>query len=199
MALLDFVALIIIVIVAVVVVNYLTGSRQEKSEPGWQKPVAVDWSAINDSELQRFIAAGQKINAIKRYRELTGEGLKEAKDAVEYASANPGGAASKKKTAYDTPDAGIRDLVRDGEIDRAVEVYRVFAGVDEYTARDAIRQIERELRLGDEPAPVNQAHILELLRQDKKIEAIKVYRETTGLGLKEAKDAVEAIERGMLP
>ena len=32
-----------------------------------------------------------------------------------------------------------------------------------------------------------------LLAQDKKIHAIKVYREHTGLGLKEAKDAVEAM------
>ena len=33
----------------------------------------------------------------------------------------------------------------------------------------------------------------------RKIEAIKLYREFTGLGLKEAKDAVEAIERGQRP
>lgn len=35
-----------------------------------------------------------------------------------------------------------------------------------------------------------------LLAQDKKIQAIKLYRENFGGGLKEAKDAVEAIERG---
>lgn len=32
------------------------------------------------------------------------------------------------------------------------------------------------------------------LRGGNKIEAIKLYRETTGLGLKESKDAVEALE-----
>ncbi len=36
-----------------------------------------------DAELQALVAAGRKIEAIKRYRELTGVGLKEAKDAVE--------------------------------------------------------------------------------------------------------------------
>ena len=36
----------------------------------------------------------------------------------------------------------------------------------------------------------------ELSSAGRKIEAIKVYREETGAGLKEAKDAVEAIERG---
>ncbi len=38
----------------------------------------------------------------------------------------------------------------------------------------------------------------ELLRQGKKIEAIKIYREQTGVGLKEAKDAVDDMERRML-
>jgi ribosomal protein L7/L12 len=35
-----------------------------------------------------------------------------------------------------------------------------------------------------------------MLDQGKKIEAIKIYREATNAGLKEAKDAVKAIERG---
>jgi len=36
--------------------------------------------------------------------------------------------------------------------------------------------------------------VLEPLMRGNKIEAIRVYREATGVGLKEAKDAVEAIE-----
>jgi large subunit ribosomal protein L7/L12 len=39
--------------------------------------------------------------------------------------------------------------------------------------------------------------IVSLLKQGRKIEAIKLYREQTGLGLKEAKDAVEQIERDL--
>ncbi|MBI3099817.1 MAG: ribosomal protein L7/L12 [Planctomycetes bacterium] len=41
-----------------------------------------------------------------------------------------------------------------------------------------------------------RAAVLDLIRQNRKIEAIKAYREKTGSGLKEAKDAVEAMERG---
>ena len=37
--------------------------------------------------------------------------------------------------------------------------------------------------------------VVDLLRKNQKIEAIKVLREATGLGLKEAKDAVEILER----
>lgn len=40
-----------------------------------------------------------------------------------------------------------------------------------------------------------EARLLELIRANQKIEAIKRYREKTGLGLKEAKDAVEDLER----
>jgi ribosomal protein L7/L12 len=39
------------------------------------------------------------------------------------------------------------------------------------------------------------ADIMDLIRRGRKIEAIKLYREQTGVGLKEAKDAVEQIER----
>jgi hypothetical protein len=37
--------------------------------------------------------------------------------------------------------------------------------------------------------------IAEAVRQGKKIEAIKLYRQSTGVGLKEAKDAVEEMQR----
>jgi ribosomal protein L7/L12 len=194
----------IAIVVLLLVVNYINVSRQERREgvSGISRPLAtINSAAINDALVQDYIAKGQKINAIKRYRELTGVGLKEAKDAVEFAEANPGVVAGKKQTpAYDAPDAGIRDLVRDGDIERAVEVYRVYAGVDEYTARNAVKTIENELGLGSksDSSTTENAHILELLRQGNKIEAIKLYRALTGLGLKEAKDAVDEMERGMM-
>lgn len=40
-----------------------------------------------------------------------------------------------------------------------------------------------------------QADIAQALRDGRKIEAIKLYREATGVGLKEAKDYVDTIER----
>jgi len=47
-----------------------------------------------------------------------------------------------------------------------------------------------------EPASVaasEDPRVIELLQSDKKIEAIKLYRELTGVGLAEAKDAVEGL------
>jgi ribosomal protein L7/L12 len=48
------------------------------------------------------------------------------------------------------------------------------------------------------PAPgeaPGQAEIFDLLSRGQKIQAIKLYRQRTGAGLKDAKDAVEAMER----
>ncbi len=42
------------------------------------------------------------------------------------------------------------------------------------------------------------SQVEDFILRGKKIEAIKAYREATGVGLKEAKDAVEAIQRKLL-
>jgi ribosomal protein L7/L12 len=68
-------------------------------------------------------------------------------------------------------------------------------------AKEAVEAIER-----GEPLPIPEMvdesferELISLLDQGQKIEAIKLYRERTGVGLKEAKDAVEAIQRGERP
>jgi ribosomal protein L7/L12 len=100
-----------------------------------------------EGHVRTLMAEGRKIEAIKVYREATGAGLKEAKDAVE----------------------GL-DL-RGG--------------------------LSHQLDVGEDFEP----QLLSLLEQGQKIRAIKVYRERTGVGLKEAKDAVEALGRrhGIVP
>ncbi|MBM2620441.1 ribosomal protein L7/L12 [Actinoplanes sp. LDG1-06] len=61
--------------------------------------------------------------------------------------------------------------------------------------------IERKLdavmaHLGiEEPSPAEDAQVLAHLMRGEKIQAIKVYRERTGAGLAEAKDAVERLAR----
>ncbi|MXG90279.1 ribosomal protein L7/L12 [Nocardioides flavescens] len=66
----------------------------------------------------------------------------------------------------------------------------------------AVARLEAQLGAGGgavaaAPPPPDPAWLVEvrsLLVRGKKIQAIKVYREGTGAGLKEAKDAVEAME-----
>ncbi|GAA1145594.1 ribosomal protein L7/L12 [Ornithinicoccus hortensis] len=53
-------------------------------------------------------------------------------------------------------------------------------------------------QLPDQPGvPHGADEVVQLLRQDKKIAAVKAYREATGEGLAEAKRAVEDIERSL--
>jgi hypothetical protein len=52
-----------------------------------------------------------------------------------------------------------------------------------------------KLQYHDAPLPVAQSEALKWLRQGNKIEAIKAFRAATGVGLKEGKDAVDALER----
>ncbi|GAA4534112.1 ribosomal protein L7/L12 [Amycolatopsis samaneae] len=84
----------------------------------------------------------------------------------------------------------------------------LFLGVLAYASQGTkslehrLARVERKLdlvlgHLGvDEPGTELAGEVEALLRQDKKIVAIKRYREVTGAGLKEAKDAVERISRG---
>ena len=51
-----------------------------------------------------------------------------------------------------------------------------------------------QAEMGQAVMESGMAEIIALLRRGRKIEAIKLYREMTGLGLKEAKDAVDRME-----
>jgi ribosomal protein L7/L12 len=97
----------------------------------------------------------------------------------------------------------IRQLVHEGKKIDAIKLVREQTDLGLKEAKDVVEAIER----GEMPEltarPAATAHgvsgvdldeINELLLRDKKIEAIKLYREQTGVGLKEAKDAIEAIE-----
>ncbi len=114
-------------------------------------PLLSQASAL--SEIARFIRAGNKIEAIKAYRQTFGGGLKEAKDAVEALAAG----RSIHFPAVVQPPAAA-------QAGRAATLQEIAAVVE----------------------------------AGNKIEAIKMYRGTFGGGLKEAKDAVEAIETGQM-
>ncbi len=65
-------------------------------------------------------------------------------------------------------------------------------------ADQRVARVERKLdlvldHLGLEGEDPRMGEVLSLVRTDKKIQAIKVYREITGAGLKEAKDAVDRL------
>jgi ribosomal protein L7/L12/streptogramin lyase len=110
--------------------------------------------ALRFAEVATLVRGGNKIQAIKLYRELTGTSLADAKDAVE--RLERGEPLALQQTSF-----GLAGPVTGG---------------DQHAA--AIDEVKR------------------LLREGNKIAAIKVFREAFGVGLKEAKDAVEDIETG---
>lgn len=90
-------------------------------------------------------------------------------------------------------DAELRELVRKGNTIEAIRRYRERHGGTLLAAREAIESIRWEQTQGLGPThSAFEAELERLIRERQLIAAIKRYREETGVGLKEAKDAVEA-------
>lgn len=91
----------------------------------------------------------------------------------------------------------VAELVRHGHKIQAIKLYREASGTDLATAKAFVEELERTLKSAELASATSSgnddAALRELLRGGQKIEAIKRYRERTGAGLKEAKDAVEAL------
>jgi ribosomal protein L7/L12 len=104
----------------------------------------------DDDAVLTLARAGRTIDAIKLFREQTGAGLKECKDAVE---------ALLEGQAPPRPAGALPGWAEGADL---------------------------------------QSEVRALLDKGLTIEAIKLYRVRTGLGLKEAKDAVEALANGPL-
>jgi ribosomal protein L7/L12 len=149
--------------------------------------------------IRALIDGGNTIAAIKRVRELTGLGLKEAKDYVEgwqHTGAAPVLNAGTGSTSTEGL-AGVHALMLQGNKIQAIKVYRELTGVGLKEAKDYVDALEA----GAAPQPAapppdrtaGLAEVHALAQQGNKIQAIKVYRELTGVGLKEAKDYVDRI------
>ena len=165
-------------------------------------PPPSSGTLVIDPELAAAMRANQKIAAIKRYRELYGVGLKEAKDAVEAIMA--GTAAPPAPPASPAPSDALqpeldRLIAADQKI-MAIKHYRTVTNVGLKEAKDAVEArmallAERAVLAapsGPSGPPGLQPELDRLIAADQKIMAIKHYRTITNVGLKEAKDAVEA-------
>lgn len=97
--------------------------------------------------------------------------------------------------------AELTTLIDNGQKIEAIQKYRERTGVGLAEAKSAIEQIgDRLSGAGQpwddrtaEPRDSAEGEVLGLMRSGQKIAAIKRYRETHGGGLKEAKEAVEAL------
>ena len=152
-----------------------------------------------EQQIRSLLEKGYKIDAIKRYREQTGAGIREAKDAVE---------AIEQGRPFDLPgqpnqdfESELTELLQAGRKIEAIQLFRERTGVGLKQAKDTVEAIQegRPFALPEKPGPQFENELTGLLQAGGKIEAIKLFRERTGAGLKEAKDAVErfAAEHGL--
>lgn len=89
-------------------------------------------------------------------------------------------------------------LVNEGQRVQAIAAYRRHTGVDLNAAVEVIDSLERDRQFTVTPGAADlEWEIISHLERGEKIGAIKLYRDRTRAGLKEAKDAVEAIEARM--
>ncbi len=91
----------------------------------------------------------------------------------------------------------IADLIREGRKIEAIKELREATGIGLKEAKDEIDRLERTLE-GTSASTSSSGQDLPddvraLVASGKKIEAIKALRERTGMGLREAKEAVERV------
>lgn len=96
--------------------------------------------------------------------------------------------------------AAVEGLVRAGRKIEAIKHVREQTNWGLKESKDFVDEIEARQRQVRRPPPSapgspDWARIRQELERGRKIEAIKLYRAQTGVGLKEAKDAVERFER----
>jgi ribosomal protein L7/L12 len=170
-------------------------------------PVRLDPSAERD--LRQLLAGGQKIEAIKRVRELTSLGLKEAKDYVEsLPSASPASISAGRAISASPIEADVereaRALLAGGNKIEAIKRVRELTSLGLKEAKDYVESLP-----SGQPAPItphtssapvadvrDDPEMRALLAAGNKIAAIKRVRELTDMGLKEAKDYVESLPSG---
>lgn len=104
-----------------------------------------------------------------------------------------------------TPDQvqKIHEYIHNQQLLHAIKLYREATGVGLAEAKAAVEAMSRNEAVKppdgamDYDNPILDGRIRSLLSKRQKIEAVKIYREEYGVGLKEAKDAVDRIERSM--
>ena len=114
------------------------------------------------------------------------------------------GQGAKVQATAPDPFAQVREAVRQGRKIEAIKIYRELTGVHLKEAKEAVEAMEQQgARAGAASAPPGSAslgtshaqleQVRALVAQNRKIDAIKLYRELTQVGLVEAKNAVEAM------
>jgi len=97
----------------------------------------------------------------------------------------------------------IHEHIHNQQLIHAIKLYREATGASLAEAKQAVEEMARDefskppSNTMDYDNPILEAKIKSMLSKRQKVAAVKIYREEYGVGLKEAKDAVDRIEAGM--
>ncbi|MBQ8316078.1 MAG: ribosomal protein L7/L12 [Lachnospiraceae bacterium] len=147
-----------------------TGKTEESTGTETEAPEGTEETESFVTEMLYTViltdVGAEKIKAIKLYRDVTGAGLAEAKAAVESAPC----------LLLETSEQAAAEKVR-----------------ADFEAIGAMITVNIEVAEGKELPKEDGRYVITLLDAGtEKVKVIKAYREATGLGLKECKDAVES-------
>ena len=158
----------------------------QSAEPAVQSESNVDIT----QQLTDLLLQGHKIQAIKLQRECTGQGLAEAKGYVEALEA---GLHAEKPTDVDLAKQLKHLLLRGRKID-AIKLQRECTGQGLEEAKGYVEALEAGLQAAKTTNIDIMQQLTDLLLQGRKIDAVKLQRESTGQGLSEAKKHVDTLE-----
>lgn len=195
-------------------------ARQEEpsiSSAGYKLPSFVNPPQIAKiQEIARLARDGEKIEAIKLYREVFDVGLKEAKDAVEQIEAGqPVTILQTQLTPVEADQlaAELRQLISQGDKIEAIKRYRQTYQVGLKQAKEAVEDLETsgQLRVPTEPndllesaglaETLQQANamieIVQLVQADQEDTAIELYQRAFGANFDEAQQAIHQVYLGV--
>ena len=141
---------------------------------------------------------------IKIYMEATGEEMHQAHEAVDeaiesgrMAEFRPRSAKSLPSKPDDVSEQDVMDAIRQGNKIQAIKLYRQMTGMGLKESKAAVEELisDRTGRGSIKPSKAVERDIVTALRNGNKIQAVKLYRQMSGMGLKESKAAVEALQR----
>nr|WP_178130567.1 ribosomal protein L7/L12 [Reyranella sp. CPCC 100927] len=174
-------------------------------------PGASMTMAAADSVVRAMVARGEKIEAIKMVREMTGLGLKEAKDYVEAlpnapsmmtvarqmvmaSSAAAGGSASVRTEAA--------TLVARGQALEAIKLVRERTGMGLKEAKDYVDALAEGQRAGaaDPRRPLEDPRlrpaVAAMLAQGQHDEAMRLIQRVSGCSIEAARHYIDQVRRG---
>jgi ribosomal protein L7/L12 len=107
-----------------------------------EAPNAGPESHTLEGRVRALLREGRKIEAIKLYRDLTGTGLKDAKEAVE--AIERGGSRPEARSGSAGTESDVLELLRAGQKIQAIKVYRERMGVSLLEAKNAVELLATE-------------------------------------------------------